>query len=276
MGPVDPRHGPQRVLPLSTALPRTTDAASLRLFPRAALLADPVTAARRLLGALLVREDDETPRIGRIVEVEAYAGPEDRASHARAGRTLRNAAMFGPPGCAYVYRVYGMHVCLNVVTGAAGSAAATLIRAIEPVAGVDAMRRARAEAAVSSRRAPDATRDATARARVHGEAPHAIASGPGRLGAAFGVGVTMSGMDLCAPAARLRLALPPAGGAVGADDEHLTWPIADDSVAAGPRVGVAYAGEPWASLPWRLAIADAAAVSRPRPSGSPPPIEGPG
>ena len=98
-----------------------------------------------LLGARLVRDDGPTRgrRVGRIVEVEAYIGEDDRASHARFGRTARNAVMFGPPGVAYVYLVYGMYDCLNVVTEPDGRPAAMLIRAVEPIEGADAMRAAR-------------------------------------------------------------------------------------------------------------------------------------
>jgi DNA-3-methyladenine glycosylase len=89
--------------------------------------------ARDLLGTLVVRDSARGRRIGRIIEVEAYDGPHDRASHARVGRTSRTAPMFGPPGHAYVYLVYGVHHCLNVVAHPEGSASAVLIRAIEPL-----------------------------------------------------------------------------------------------------------------------------------------------
>lgn len=93
--------------------------------------------ARELLGMRVVREGPTGVRVGRIVEVEAYDGPEDRASHARVGPTGRTAPMFGPPGHAYVYLVYGMHHCLNVVAHAGGRAGAVLVRAVEPVMGHD-------------------------------------------------------------------------------------------------------------------------------------------
>ncbi len=98
---------------------------------------DTMEVARDLLGKFLVRSDGTATRIGRIVEVEAYVGPEDLACHSSKGRTERNRTMFGPPGHAYVYMVYGMHCCLNAVTEAEGHASAVLLRALELVAGLE-------------------------------------------------------------------------------------------------------------------------------------------
>ncbi len=162
-----------------------------RPFPRDILAGDSLAAARALLGAILVREPDragDARRTGRIVEVEAYIGLEDRASHARMGPTPRNRVMFGPAGIAYVYLVYGMHHCLNVVTEAAGRPAALLVRAVEPLAGLDAMRAARGRAGV---------------------ADHRLAAGPGLVGAVFGIDRSFTGTDLCDPAAPLHLAPAP-------------------------------------------------------------------
>jgi DNA-3-methyladenine glycosylase len=212
-------------------------------FPREALETDTLSAARRLLGARIVRGDGPNARIGRIVEVEAYVGVDDRASHARFGRTRRNATMFGPAGHAYVYFVYGMYYCLNVVTEPEGSPAAVLIRALEPLAGMAAMRHARL-AARSSRTA--AGRSSTLRdAR--------LAAGPGLACAALSIGPADDGTDLCDPAADLRLECAPAG--------EPAVPVAE-----GPRIGVGYAPEPWRSNPWRFWVPGNASVSRLAPA----------
>jgi DNA-3-methyladenine glycosylase len=182
---------------------------------------------------LLVREPD---RVGRIVEVEAYVGTADEASHARFGPTDRNRVMWGGPGIAYVYLVYGMYDCLNVVVGSEGSPAAVLIRALEPLDGIDAMRSARLAHARTRRPGWGAERLRAEAARLDGLDPPRLASGPGAVAAAFSIDRSDTGADLCAPDGALRLAVgnPPV------------------SVAASGRIGIAYAGQPWRSVPWRF------------------------
>jgi DNA-3-methyladenine glycosylase len=97
---------------------------------------DTVRVAKDLLGKVLVRASDGVARIARIVEVEAYLGPHDLAAHSARGRTARTEVMFGPPGHAYVYMIYGMYFCMNVVTEKEGHASAVLLRAVEPVRNV--------------------------------------------------------------------------------------------------------------------------------------------
>jgi DNA-3-methyladenine glycosylase len=109
-------------------------------FPQGILRADTAAAARALLGAVLVRDLEGERLAGRIVEVEAYLGTLDAACHSFKGETARNAVMFGPPGRAYVYFIYGFHHCLNVVTRPKGVPEAVLIRALEPLEGLDRMR----------------------------------------------------------------------------------------------------------------------------------------
>lgn len=142
--------------------------------PRAFFARDPRLVARDLLGKVLVHRHRGVTRAARIVETEAYLGERDRASHARFGPTPRAAVMFGPPGFAYVYLVYGMHHCMNVVTGEDGVASAVLLRAAEPLSGCLAEPR-----------------------------------GPGKLCRALAIGRRAhDGMDLCGP--RLFLADGPA------------------------------------------------------------------
>jgi DNA-3-methyladenine glycosylase len=194
----------------------------------------------------LVREpftSDGSLRRGRIVEVEAYLGPEDRASHARAGLTARTAPMFGPPGVAYVYLVYGMYDCLNVVSGPRGEAGAVLIRAVEPIDGADEMRRALSDHAARRRRA---TGGAAERRHVP---DHRLASGPGLVAAAFSVDRRLTGTDLCDAASPLRL-------------EPASRDARPVRLVAGPRIGVAYAGEPWTTLPYRLVDASSPSIRR--------------
>jgi DNA-3-methyladenine glycosylase len=225
-------------------------------FARSVLASSTLDAARTLLGARLVRDDGVETRIGRIVEVEAYVGLEDMASHAHSGSTGRNAVMFGPPGRAYVYLVYGMYHCLNVVTGKAGLPAAVLVRAVEPLAGADQMRRARIDWLRARRVVTTGPGEAdperlrrleSATERVNALPVGALAAGPGLVCVAFSISRTENGLDLCDPASQLRL--EPAGTDT------------TSHVATGPRVGVGYAPEPWRSIPWRFWLAGNAAVS---------------
>jgi DNA-3-methyladenine glycosylase len=173
------------------------------------------------------------------VEVEAYVGEEDRASHARFGETLRNRVMFGPPGRAYVYLVYGMYDCLNVVTEPDGVPAAVLIRAVAPTEGVERMRVDRVIASARRRRARTPAQVAEAAERIAGLPADRIASGPGLVGASFGIDTRWTGLDLCDPASALRLEERPVSEAP---------PV----VRSTPRIGIAFAGPPWVRRPWRF------------------------
>ncbi len=110
---------------------------TLRKLPRTFYARDTTTVAQELLGKYLVHVAQGMERIGRIVEVEAYLGPHDRAAHSCRGLTERTKVMFGPPGHAYVYMIYGMHFCLNAVTERAGHASAVLLRAVEPIQNIE-------------------------------------------------------------------------------------------------------------------------------------------
>jgi len=114
-----------------------------KLLRRAFFNRDPRQAGRELLGKLIVRRQGRKVLAGRIVEVEAYLGADDLAAHATAGRTARNSVVFGPPGHAYIYFIYGVHYCLNISCLPDGEAGCLLIRALEPVAGLPAMAKAR-------------------------------------------------------------------------------------------------------------------------------------
>jgi len=148
-----------------------------RTLPPAFFARDPRRVARDLLGKLLVRRRGRKRSTGRIVEVEAYLGTGDAAAHADAGITERNRVLFGPPGRAYVYFIYGNHYCLNVSCQPQGEAGCVLIRALEPVEGVVEMARARGV------RLPQHALDAPAPSRSLRQ----LTSGPGRLCEAFGI-----------------------------------------------------------------------------------------
>jgi len=184
---------------------------------------DVLEVARDLLGCLLVVPTRTGRRVsGRIVETEAYRGPEDRASHAYGGRrTARTETMYGAGGTAYVYFVYGMYHQFNVVTNAADVPHAVLVRALEPVEGVDLMRRRRG------------------RAR-----PRDLASGPGKLCIALGIDRGFDRADLRGDRVWIE-----AGAA-----------LRPREIASGPRVGIDYAGD-WAARPWRFWVRDHPCVS---------------
>jgi DNA-3-methyladenine glycosylase len=206
--------------------------------PRRFYARDPVALARGLLGQVLVRVlDDGTRLAGRIVETEAYLGVEDRAAHSFGGRrTERNAAMWGPAGHAYVYFVYGLHHCMNVVAERPGRPSAVLIRALEPLEGLDAMRARRAGKGPATR-----LRDTD------------LCSGPAKLAQALRLDRSLDGADLV----RGKQLFIETGAHVPAD-----------RIESGPRVGVGYAGE-WAHEPLRFWLAGHPHVSRklrpPRP-----------
>ncbi len=147
--------------------------------PRRFYAQDTLTVARQLLGKRLVHLVDSERLSGRIVETEAYMGPSDVASHARFGPGSRAAPMFGEPGHAYVYFTYGMYYCLNAVTEPAGSGTAVLIRALEPLEGLETMRRNRTV------RRPETTVPDTN-----------LASGPGKLCQALALDTAHNGLDL--------------------------------------------------------------------------------
>jgi DNA-3-methyladenine glycosylase len=175
---------------------------------------------------------------------------EDRASHARFGLTDRSRIMFGPSGMAYVYLVYGMYDCLNIVTEPAGGPAALLVRAVEPLEGAAAMRDARLAWMSRRRRRSDPAAVERERERLALLPDERLASGPGLVAAAFSIDRSHTGLDLCDPASPLRLESAPPG----------ERPL---QILTGPRVGVAYAGAEWAARPWRVAIAGSPALSGP-------------
>jgi DNA-3-methyladenine glycosylase len=188
-------------------------------------------------------------RIGRVVEVEAYVGTGDLASHARFGPTHRNRVMWGEPGRAYVYLVYGMYDCLNVVVAPAGQPAAVLVRAVEPVTGVAAMRAARLAHATRRRRRWSADRLAAEATRIAGLETARLASGPGAVSACFSIDRDDTASDLCSATDSLRLASDPRAEA--------------PTIEATARIGIDYADEPWRSVPWRFVDPASPALSGP-------------
>ena len=146
-----------------------TEFSPIRPLDRAFYSRDPRPVARDLLGKILVRQETGSQLTARIVEVEAYLGAKDPAAHSAAGNTARTSVLFGPPGLAYVYFIYGSHYCLNVSCEPAGKAGGVLFRAVEPLTGVEEMAQARG---IEIRGPKDLPR---------------LTSGPGRLAEAFGI-----------------------------------------------------------------------------------------
>ena len=174
--------------------------------------------APALLGCRLVRRLDGQRMAGIITEVEAYQGEEDLGCHARAGRTPRTAIMYGPPGHAYIYFTYGMHWMLNAVTCAAGCPAAVLIRAIQPLEGLDLMVQNRPNLA---------------------HLPHWL-DGPAKLTQALALDGLLNGIDLCDPEGDLFI--------------EPGEPVPAEKIITGPRVGLFTVPEPWKSITWRFRI----------------------
>lgn len=195
--------------------------------PRSFYLQDTVSVARSLIGTILWRRLEGKLLAARIVETEAYLGANDAASHARGGlRSKRNETMYDEAGCAYVYFTYGMHWCMNVVTQEAGIAEAVLLRAAEPLRGVDAMRERR----------PKAKRDTD------------LMSGPGKLCMALAIDRAFDGAPL--DGAELYLTA-------------VDRVMADDEIGISSRVGVGYAGDA-AHWPLRFHLRDNPHVSKAR------------
>ena len=191
-------------MPQSSLAAQLQDGNSLEPLPTTFYARDPVTVARALLGMFLVREDSGDTMVGRIVETEAYLATQDPACHGARGQTPRNATMFGPPGYAYVYAIHRYH-CVNVVTEAPGQPSAVLIRALEPLHGLEAMHR---------RRCVDHA--------VH------LTSGPGKLCQALAIDRALEAWDLTR-GSRLWLAAPAKPAAC--------------TITVTPRIGVTSAHE---------------------------------
>ena len=210
---------------------------SARPLPKKFYRQDPVAVARALLGCVLRRNVDGAILTARIVETEAYLGANDPASHARRGlRSPRNASMYLDGGHAYVYFTYGMYYCVNVVTGEEDVAEAVLLRAAQPLEGIERMRRNRPK----SRREFD------------------LLSGPGRLCMGLEIDRQLDGVSLAGE----QLSILPRDVA-----------IAEDDIAISPRIGVDGAGEVAAAWPLRFFLAGNRYVSMPRSWRGAPAIE---
>ena len=204
-----------------------------RVLPRSFYARPTLTVAEDLLGKVLVHDTRAGMTSGVIVETEAYIGEDDPACHASFGRTKRNEPLFGPPGVAYVYLNYGVHYLVNAVTEADGYPGAVLIRALQPLDGIDLMRRRRA-----------------AKGRATDE--HDLCRGPGNLTRALGIGAKENRLDLTDSA----LTIEDRGIRVG-------------EIARGPRIGIRVAME----RPWRFFVEGHRSVSAhqrrsPSPGGS--------
>jgi DNA-3-methyladenine glycosylase len=204
-----------------------------RPLPREFYDRDPRRVSRELLGKVLVRREGRRVRTARIVEVEAYLGMDDSAAHSFAGRTARNAVLFGPPGHAYVYFIYGNHYCLNVSCLPDGVAGGILFRALEPLAGIEEMALARG---LSVAGAATSARDL-----------RQLTSGPGRLAEAFGITRERdNGKDLTSARSDLfiaddgyrvrRILTTPRIGITKAVERPLRYVISGNEFVSGPRV----------------------------------------
>lgn len=190
---------------------------------------DVVQISKELLGKYLVTEIDGVRTEGRIVETEAYRGPDDKASHAYGNRlTPRTRVMFEEGGCAYVYLCYGIHHLFNVVTAPEGTPHAVLIRAVEPVGELEPMLQRRGMPSLRPR----------------------LTAGPGALSQALGIRTHHSGTSLTGPDSPIRI-------------EDRGGSVSDPDILAGPRVGVDYAGE-CALWEWRFRIKKSKFTSLPR------------
>ena len=246
-------------------------AVSAALLPREFFARPAPEVAPGLLGCVLRRESADGPVAVQIVEVEAYAGASDPASHAFRGRTARNAVMFGPPGHAYVYFTYGMHFCVNLVCQPAGNPSAVLLRAGRVIEGAELAAARR----WSARVAPSAGQAAQAAVRPGTGREIDLARGPARLCQALAIDRALDGADVCDPASPLQIMasagtagggpVPPAGPGTGIGPASPASPDAGvdpvpparPAISCGPRVGVSQA----ADIAWRFWLTGERTVS---------------